>query len=100
MSARKTREIASALTAKGFRPKENDHTYFTLYIHGRKTPVWTKISHGVTEYGDVLLAKMSRQLHLVRREFDRFVDCTKTEQEYIKHLVKIRVLSAEDVRPG
>ncbi len=100
MSAKKTQEIASALTGKGFRRSQGDHEFYFFYVYGKKTSIRTKISHGATEYGDSLLAKMSRQLHLVRKEFDQFVDCEKTEKEYVEHLVKSGTLSAEDVKPG
>ena len=64
---RPAREVASALLAKGFLKKENDHSFFTLWVDGKKTIIHTKISHGEKEIGDSLLGTMARQLGLTRR---------------------------------
>jgi hypothetical protein len=46
---RPARDIASALQQKGFRKKENDHTFFHLWVDDKKTAVFTKLSHGERE---------------------------------------------------
>lgn len=77
------RDVKSALARKGFRRKENDHTFFHLFVDGRKTVVYTKISHGEKQIGDKLLSLMARQMRLSRREFVDLIDCALSESGYI-----------------
>ena len=77
------RDVKSALARKGFRLKENDHTFFHLFVDGRKTVVYAKISHGEKQIGDKLLSLMARQMRLSRREFVDLIDCALSEPGYI-----------------
>ncbi|MGB7531853.1 MAG: type II toxin-antitoxin system HicA family toxin [Halobacteriota archaeon] len=87
----KTRKIASALTSKGFveqgGKKRKKHTFYFLYVDGKKTPIRTKLSHGIDEYDDTLLSFMSKQLKFDKKEeLEDFIDCTKTFEEYLSML--------------
>ncbi len=86
--ARDARDVTVGLERKGFRRKENDHTFLHLWIAGKKTPVYTKVSHGEQEIGDKLLAMMARQTCLVRRDFLNLVDCPLKFDEYVASLRK------------
>ncbi len=86
------RVIVSGLTRKGFVRRENDHTFLHLYVEGRKTPVYTKISHGAKEVSDQLLGVMARQLRLSRQQFLALVDCPLTETEYLRILREQNVI--------
>jgi len=57
-----------------------------LYVEGKKTAIYTKISHGRSDYDDNLLAEMAKQLRLRRREFDDLVQCPMKEEEYRRRL--------------
>jgi hypothetical protein len=80
------RDVMAALEAKGFRKKENDHTFFHLWVEGRKTPVYTKVSHGEREIRDRLLGIMARQLKLSGKQFRELIECPLTAAEYIRLL--------------
>lgn len=80
------REIATSLQQKGFKKKENDHVFFHLWIDGKKTSVYTKLSHGEKEVSDSLLGMMARQVKLNRRQFDNLIDCPLSAEDYIKLL--------------
>ena len=88
MSPKKTVQIASALQSKGFRPSNRHHTYYILYVNGRKTSVRTKVSHGIREYGKSLLGQMSKQLGVSRRQLDRLIECPMSEEEYVSLLIR------------
>ena len=94
MKPTKARKLASALTSKGFLTSTNDHTFYILYVNGRKTSIRTKISHGKKEYGKSLLGQMSKQLRLEPRQFERLIECPMSEQDYLKHLVDSGHLSS------
>lgn len=79
-------DIGAALRKKGFVPRENDHTFYHLFVNGKKTIISTKISHGEKEIRDKLLGMMARQLRLSRRDFLNLVDCPLTFDEYVKLL--------------
>jgi hypothetical protein len=95
MRAKKTRDLEAALTQKGFRPKEGDHTFYFLYVNEKKTSIRTKISHGIDEYGPGLLSQMSKQLHLPPQDFHGFVECPISYRQYLHRLVQQEILSAD-----
>ena len=80
------KDVAAGLLRKGFVSKENDHTFYQLFVDGKKTIVSTKISHGEKEIFDPLLGMMARQLKLTRRQFNDLVDCPLEFEEYVKLL--------------
>nr|QNO52824.1 hypothetical protein KPNLKIIH_00016 [Methanosarcinales archaeon ANME-1 ERB6] len=93
----KTRKIASALTTKGFieqgGKKRKKHTFYFLYVDGKKTSIRTKLSHGIDEYDDKLLSFMSKQLKFdKKKEIEDFIDCSKTYNEYIRMLMDKSIL--------
>lgn len=83
---KKTLEIKNALVRKGFRAKESDHTYFIFFVKGKKTNIFTKTSHSLKEYGDVLLSKMAHQLRLSKKELNNLIECPIGYEEYKKIL--------------
>ena len=84
----KTNKLGRILTSKGFETKENDHTYYFLYVGNKKTSIRTKISHGSKEYDGKLLSQMSRQLHFRNNEFNDFLDCTLTYDDYVQLMIE------------
>ena len=77
-----SRKVVKSLLAKGFQESDNDHKYFTLYIDGNKTSVYTKVSHGASEIADPILTCMQKQMRLSKREFQSFVDCHLSKDGY------------------
>lgn len=88
MTSLKPNKITSALRKKGFQVSQTDHTCFTLYVDGLKTPIWTKISHSARDIGEPLIKKMSRQICLDKNNFIEFVNCGLTSEGYIELLLK------------
>ena len=82
MTTLRVREIKKNLCKKGFKESEGDHTFLRFYDGDKKSPIYTKISHGEIEIGDSLIGKMSRQLRLTKKEFVDFATCTLSEEEY------------------
>ena len=89
MGSMDPRKIVKSLLAKGFRENDNDHKYYTLYIYGTKTSIRTKISHGASENVDPIINCMQKQMHLSKIEFQNFVDCHMSKDEYA-NLIKQR----------
>ena len=69
---------------KGFLLTESRHLRFRYYKrNGESTNVVTLMSHGsARDIDDRLLARMARQLHLSRRQFDQLIDCDLSQQDY------------------
>lgn len=88
MKSCKVRNIESALLKKGFIKKTTHHNLFYLCINGRITGIHTFLSHGISEYNDILLAKIKRQMHLSGNELDAFIECPLTLEEYVALLDK------------
>jgi len=80
------KEVGAGLKNKRFQLRENDHTFYHLYVNGKKTIVFTKISHGEKEIGDRLLALMARQVKLNRKQFADLIECPLSYDDYVKHL--------------
>ncbi|WP_167396563.1 hypothetical protein [Leptospira ellinghausenii] len=80
----------SSLVRKGFveQPARDHHFYF-FYYKGKKTNIFTKISHGsdYKEYRDRLFSSVKKQLRFKTNEdLKKFSECTFTEEQYIKLL--------------
>jgi tRNA/tmRNA/rRNA uracil-C5-methylase (TrmA/RlmC/RlmD family) len=90
MASRKSQDIRDALLSKGFKYRESDHTYLVLCADGKQTSIRTKVSHGIREYGDDLLAQVSRQVGLTKAQLLQLVDCPMTHERYVEILVASR----------
>lgn len=75
MTTRKASVVRAALTAKGATVDENHHQMLHLHLDGVVT-LQTRISQGVRELDDFLIAMMSKQCALRKAEFLALVDCT------------------------
>jgi len=89
VSSLKTNIIETNLLKKGFIKKDKDHSYYYYHtIDGKKTAIFTKISHGEKEINDYLISCMSKQLKVKKDFFIEFVSCTKNQIDYNTHLQK------------
>lgn len=94
---RSAREISSALESKGFVRRESKDAYYHLWVDGKKTPIFTKMSQGERDVHDGLLAAMARQLRLRRRQLDDLVDCPLSRDEYVQILRETGHIGQETV---
>jgi hypothetical protein len=83
---RKAREVKQALTTKGFREERPDHWYYVLQVDGKKSSIYTKISHNETEISTPLCSLMARQIKLTNSQFEEFVSCDLNAENYLKLL--------------
>lgn len=90
----KTKNIQKALKKKGFNEiKERDHIYFFVYHNGKKSAIFTKLSHSIDEYGDELLTLVQHQLCLPKKsDLKRLLDCPMKEEEYINMMIYLEKL--------
>jgi hypothetical protein len=88
----RTRDVVSALKKKGFRETDRDHKCYFFWHDGRKTAIWTKISHSDPEIHDGNCGHMARQIRLSRKEFNRFVECALTAELYLEMLISAKHL--------
>lgn len=100
---RERADILTSLTAKGFELEQGsrDHDFLFFAHHGKRQPVYTKLSRGkqYRTIGDPLLSKIARQLHLNRKELDLLVDCPMTREQFLGRLEKQGVIEKQ-VSPG
>jgi hypothetical protein len=96
---RPARDVMAGLTKKGFSKKENDHTFFHLWVDGKKTRVYTKVSHGEKEIPDNLLGAMARQLNLNKKQFLELVDCPFTLDAYVTTLRTAGIVPPKALKP-
>ena len=90
MRPRKVRDIESVLSHKGFErsPQKQHHKFFFLAVNGKKTHIFTYLSHGETEYNSSLMGKIKYQLKFKSNEkAEEFFDCPFTKDDYIKMLI-------------
>src|SRR6266581_355813 len=95
MTTFKRRVMLGSLTAKGFLPAENDHTFLFLWVGGKKTAVRTKVSHGSgsEEIGEPLLSIMKRQMKLEsKQQLTDLIECPLDHTGYVAILRKGGVL--------
>lgn len=84
MATMKTDKIKASLQRKGFEKDNGDHQYYTLYCNGKKTQIFTKISHGKGEIGEPLLGIMAKQTKLSKKDFLDLINCPLTKERYIE----------------
>jgi len=85
----KARDVQKALKAKGFQEStKRDHIYYFLFHNGKKTNIFTKVSHSSSEIDDRNCSSMARQIRLSNPQFRDFVDCALTYDIYVKTLVQ------------
>lgn len=93
MRSRKTKDIEKALTTKGFEKisskRKDHHQYYSLHINGKKTHIYTFLSHGAKEYPPTLMGKIKLQLRFVdSKDAEDFFDCPLTKEGYVDLLRK------------
>lgn len=93
---RDAKSVAAGLAGKGFSLREGDHHFYSLVVGGKKTGIFTKISHGEREIHDGLLAQMAKQTRLVKKDFLDLIDCPMSAAEYLKKLREGGHLPLED----
>ncbi|HXB73341.1 MAG TPA: hypothetical protein VNY05_34200 [Candidatus Acidoferrales bacterium] len=81
--------LVNALLAKGFREVEGrDHRYFFFHVQGRKTAVFTRISHGQRSLDDWMSGQAARQIHLSKRELLSYLECTLSGEAYLQLMIE------------
>lgn len=86
---KKVRDVRKALLSKGFREEKRHHWYYFFHHEGKKSSIYTKISHGETDISNSLCSAMARQMRLQgRSQFDEFVDCSLSEETYAALLIE------------
>lgn len=81
MGTRKNYNIANSLLKKGFEEKQSSHTRLTYFIDGKKSSIFTVVSHGKKEISDDLMHKMAKQIKLSYKQFCDVVDCPMSKEE-------------------
>lgn len=84
----KTSKIDASLQKKGFVKYNGNHSFYHLYIDGKKTKVFTKISHSSNGISDILIKTMAKQVKLTRLQFEDLIDCPLSKEEYINILIE------------
>jgi len=82
-------DVEASLKRKGFDEHEGDHRYYRLMVNGKYSGIFTKTSRGkkYKSLGKDLVAQMAKQLFLTKKQFEELVECTLTQEEYLKLLV-------------
>lgn len=89
----KTSKIAASLLKKGFVQKETHHSYYFLFVNGKKTSIRTRLSHGSKEYSSGLLSTMKKQLGMeTMNELEDFINCPMSGEAYVELLLKRNII--------
>jgi predicted RNA binding protein YcfA (HicA-like mRNA interferase family) len=88
MTILKIKDIMGGLCKKGFIAQQKGHTFLTFYVGGKKTSIYTMVSHGGKEIGDGLIGTMASQVRLDKNQFIDLVNCPLERERYIEELVK------------
>jgi len=96
MKTRSSGDIISTLKKKGFvlNPDKGSHKFFYLEVDGKKTGIFTFVSHGSKDYDKHLLSQIKKQLKFTENtKMDAFFECHMSGADYIDMLRKAGVLS-------
>lgn len=84
MGALKGRKAHQSLLKKGFQDERNrDHIFYYFYYNGKKSHLFTKMSHNPGDLDDYLLSRMAEQLKISKTEFIEFINCNLREEGLI-----------------
>ena len=81
-------DLRAALLKKGFREDKTHHLVYWLFDSGKKTSVKTRISYGISEYGDTLLNMVKKQLGISKPQLVDLVKCPLDHSDYVEHLLR------------
>jgi len=94
-----SKELAKAVEKKGFTlESESNDKFYRLYYRGRKTGVFTKVSHGQMTYSrnNGMLGAVRRQLQLrTNMELSDFLECPLSYEDYIRILLERNIIGNE-----
>jgi predicted RNA binding protein YcfA (HicA-like mRNA interferase family) len=89
----KTNNLKKALKKKGFKEDNSRHLKYTLYYEGKKTSIITVISHSHKEISAPLVKRIMAQLKFDNREqFNKYVECSMSEEQYVQMLKDKKVI--------
>jgi predicted RNA binding protein YcfA (HicA-like mRNA interferase family) len=86
MTSLKVRRVLRGLEKKGFVQSQRDHRFLIFCFNGKKTSIYTKVSHGGNEINDYLINQMSIQTKLEKKQFIDLVNCPFSAEDYLKEL--------------
>lgn len=93
MKPRKPLDIEKALLKKGFiKESDSHHHYYYLTLDGKKTDIYTYLSHGKKseDYGPKLMSKVKNQLRFKdSNKAERFLNCPMTKAQYVTMLKQL-----------
>lgn len=72
---------------------QKKHEIWIYYYNGKKTAIYTFLSHGSSEYNDNLLGSIAREMHISRTMLNEFIQCTLSQKEYEKYLVNNGIIT-------
>ena len=91
-------DTEKALLQKGFKQSDTHHRYYYLYVDGKRTQVFTYMSHRPSG-SDIYTpeaASMKRQMSFDNpAQFREFVRCSMSASQYIEHLREKGILEPE-----
>jgi len=80
--------VKENLPKKGFQELGGDHEFYHLFVDGKKTAIFTKVSRG-SKYkilGNDLVLSMAKQCKLTTGDFRKLVECTLSHSAYLDKL--------------
>lgn len=90
------KDLEKALQKKGFQKHEGGrHTQYYFYYKNKKTSIRVSISRGSKSvYSNDLISYVRKEMKLSdNQQLELFVECTLTEDKYIKHLIDSKVIT-------
>jgi predicted RNA binding protein YcfA (HicA-like mRNA interferase family) len=89
------KDLEKALLKKGFQKQEGGrHTQYYFYYKNNRTSVRVSVSRGSKAvYSNNLIGYVRKEMKLSdNQQLELFIECTFTEEQYIKHLIESKVI--------
>jgi len=87
----KGRKAHHSFLKKGFKDeRDRNHIFYYFYYNGKKTLLFTKMSHNPGDLEDWHISKMADQLKLKKNEFVELVNCTLKEDDLISTYLTLK----------
>ena len=82
-------KLQSGVEGKGVKKSDSHHHFYFYYtLTGKKSSIFTKVSHSGKTLGSKLISKIKRQCKLKTPEdLLNLVECPLSQEEYEQHLI-------------
>ncbi len=93
MSSLKGKKTHRSLLKKGFKEeRDRKDIFYYYYYNGKRTQIFTKMSHNPGDLSSWHIMKMADQTKLSKNKFTGVADCTVSKEELLNYYLEEKIV--------